>query len=160
VAEEGFISLRPKCGACRKLHTVDCPDESPKLIEQGLFRRNLDDEPFDETCFEPRIQNMVQGSFTEIHSFQVNLEKVALNIKVLQATETGNIALFEEKAGYSSLFKDKECIEEALSPWLYRMAKVHNLSDEEIFKAKAKCVLSYPQYFPTLVQFSLSKTRK
>jgi len=141
MADETFTFLRPKCGVCRKFHTKDCPDESPELIKQGLFKRELEDEPFDGTCFEPRIQNMVQGSFTEIHSFQVNLEKVALNIKVLQATETGNIALFEEKAGYSSLFKDKECIEEALSPWLYRMAKVHNLSDEEIFKAKAKCVL-------------------
>jgi DNA-binding MarR family transcriptional regulator len=63
VAEEGFISLRPKCGACRKLHTVDCPDESPKLIEQGLFRRNLDDEPFDETCFEPqnsRLEEVIE----------------------------------------------------------------------------------------------------
>jgi hypothetical protein len=56
MADETFTFLRPKCGVCRKFHTKDCPDESSELIKQGLFKRELDDEPFDETCFEPKVQ--------------------------------------------------------------------------------------------------------
>jgi hypothetical protein len=46
-----------RCGLCAHYHTSECPNEDPKLVSQGLYVCDEDDEPFNGTCFTPKAQN-------------------------------------------------------------------------------------------------------
>jgi hypothetical protein len=75
-------------------------------------------------------------------SFTVEAGNTAIEISILHDNVSRMYAFKEDSVGLSMGFRKRVEAEKALIPWLASLAKAYNLSEEEVFRVQARCLLA------------------